>query len=124
MATRSSILAWEIPQTEEPGNPLQYSCLGNPTDRRAWWATVRGVTRSQRRQASPALYSGSVRGVTRSQRRQAPPRLIFGFSHLWPTSKCPSAPHPRFLTHSALPLSFPNLLHLRCQQLLMTLHEG
>ena len=22
------------------GNPLQYSCLGNPTDRGAWWATV------------------------------------------------------------------------------------
>ena len=20
------------------GNPLQYSCLGNPMDRRAWWA--------------------------------------------------------------------------------------
>ena len=25
-------------------NPLQHSCLGNPTDRGAWWATVRGVT--------------------------------------------------------------------------------
>jgi len=22
------------------GNPLQYPCLGNPTDRGAWWATV------------------------------------------------------------------------------------
>ena len=21
------------------GNPLQYSCVGNPTDRGAWWAT-------------------------------------------------------------------------------------
>ena len=27
------------------GNPLQYSCLGNPTDRGAWRATVHGVTR-------------------------------------------------------------------------------
>ena len=26
------------------GNPLQYSCLGNLIDRRAWWATVDGVT--------------------------------------------------------------------------------
>ena len=26
------------------GNPLQYSCLGNPMDRGAWWATVCGVT--------------------------------------------------------------------------------
>ena len=27
------------------GNPLQYSGLGNPVDRGAWWATVRGVQR-------------------------------------------------------------------------------
>ena len=24
-------------------NPLQYSCLGNPMDRGAWWAIVHGV---------------------------------------------------------------------------------
>ena len=29
------------------GNPLQYSCLENPMDRGAWWATVHGVTKSQ-----------------------------------------------------------------------------
>ena len=23
-----------------PGNPLQYSCLENSMDRRAWWATI------------------------------------------------------------------------------------
>ena len=28
------------------GNPLQYSCLGNPMDRGAWWATVHGVAKS------------------------------------------------------------------------------
>ena len=27
------------------GNPLQYSCLGKPMDRGAWWATVHGVTK-------------------------------------------------------------------------------
>ena len=27
-------------------NPLQYSCLENPMDRDAWWATVHGVTKS------------------------------------------------------------------------------
>ena len=32
---------------EENGNPLQYSCLGNPMDRGAWKATVHGVTKSQ-----------------------------------------------------------------------------
>ena len=29
------------------GNPLQYSCLENPTDRGAWQAAVHGVTKSQ-----------------------------------------------------------------------------
>ena len=32
---------------EGNGNPLQYSCLGNPTDRGAWWTTVHGVTKRQ-----------------------------------------------------------------------------
>ena len=27
-------------------NPLQYSCLGNPMDRGAWWATVHWVAKS------------------------------------------------------------------------------
>jgi len=27
------------------GNPLQYSCLGNPIDRGAWQATVHGVAK-------------------------------------------------------------------------------
>ena len=31
---------------EGNGNPLQYSCLENPTDGGAWWATVHGVTKS------------------------------------------------------------------------------
>ena len=31
------------------GHPLQYSCLENPVDREAWWATVHGVTNSRTR---------------------------------------------------------------------------
>ena len=31
------------------GTPLQYSCLRNPMDRGAWWATVHEVTKSQTR---------------------------------------------------------------------------
>ena len=27
------------------GNPLQYSCLENPMDGGAWWATVHGVAK-------------------------------------------------------------------------------
>ena len=34
---------------EGNGNPLQYSCLGNPMDGGAWWAAVHGVTMSQAR---------------------------------------------------------------------------
>ena len=28
---------------EGNGNPLQYSCLGNPMHRGAWWAIVHGI---------------------------------------------------------------------------------
>ena len=34
---------------EGNGNSLQYSCLGNPTDRGAWWAAVHGVSKSRTR---------------------------------------------------------------------------
>ena len=32
---------------EGNGYPLQCSCLENPMDRGAWWATVHGVAKSQ-----------------------------------------------------------------------------
>ena len=36
--------------TEEGnGTPLQYSCLENPMDGGAWWATVHGVVKSRTR---------------------------------------------------------------------------
>ena len=31
---------------EGHNDPLQYSCLGNPMDRVAWWATVHEITKS------------------------------------------------------------------------------
>ena len=31
---------------EGNGNPLQYSCMGNPMDRGLWWVTVHGVIKS------------------------------------------------------------------------------
>ena len=34
---------------EENGNPFWYPCLGNPMDRRTWWATVHVVAKSQTR---------------------------------------------------------------------------
>ena len=39
----------KIPPGEGNGIPLQYFCLENPTDARAWWATVHGVAKSQTR---------------------------------------------------------------------------
>ena len=40
------IPGWGRSPEEGNGNPLQYSCLGSPMDRGAWWATVHGVTKS------------------------------------------------------------------------------
>ena len=37
-------LGWEDPLVEGNGNPLRYSCLGNPMDRGACWPTVHGDT--------------------------------------------------------------------------------
>ena len=39
-------LGQEDPPGEGNGTPLQYSCLENPMDGEAWWATVHGVAKS------------------------------------------------------------------------------
>jgi len=47
---KQEMRVWSLGQ-EDPQrrkcNPLHCSCLGNPLDRGAWWATVHGVTKSQ-----------------------------------------------------------------------------
>ena len=43
--TQVQSLGWEDPLEEELANPLQYSCLKNPTDRGAWRAAVHGVAK-------------------------------------------------------------------------------
>ena len=40
-------LGWEDPLEEENYNPLQYSCLKNPTYRGAWRAIVQRVAKSR-----------------------------------------------------------------------------
>ena len=40
-----SIPGWGRSPEGENGNPLLYSCLENPMDRGAWWATVHEVTK-------------------------------------------------------------------------------
>ena len=42
-----SVPSWVRSPGEGNGKPLQYSCLENPMDRGAWWATVDGVAKSQ-----------------------------------------------------------------------------
>ena len=42
-----SIPGLERSPGEGNGNPLQYSCLENPLDRGAWWATIHGVAKSR-----------------------------------------------------------------------------
>ena len=64
---------------EGNGNPLWYSCLENPMDRGASWATVHRVTKSRTRLSSPFLFRGA------RMRRQQEARAQFGIS-------CPRAP--------------------------------
>ena len=43
------------------GNQLHYSCLENPMDRGAWWATVHKVAQSNlTTHVSPTIYEGST----------------------------------------------------------------
>ena len=46
---KDSVLGLRRIQGEGNGNPLQYSCLENPMDRGAWWATVYGVAKKSDR---------------------------------------------------------------------------
>ena len=49
---------------EGNGNPLQYSCLGNLMNRRAWWATVQGSQKSQTQLSDQTTTITHSRGIT------------------------------------------------------------
>ena len=62
-----------IPGSERPpgggkGNPLQCSCLENPVDRGAWWATVHGVARSQTGLKRLRTHTQDIQRLGRKQR--------------------------------------------------------
>ena len=54
------VRGWEDALELRNGNPLQYSCLENPINREAWWATVRGAAKSQTQQSNTHTHTCSV----------------------------------------------------------------
>ena len=65
---------------EEDGNPLQYSCLGNPMDRGDWQAIVHGVAKSrtteqQVRSQAPSGFSQGPSQVEEATRGLVIPRV-------------------------------------------------
>ena len=61
------------------GNPLQYSCLGNPLDRGTWQATVHGVTKTDtmnKRALSP-LEQSRQKSQFGGRMSLSPPHLPF-----------------------------------------------
>ena len=60
---------------EGKGNPLQHSCLENPMDREAWWATVHEVAESQHAWATSLTHSLSW--LASAAVRLYPERMLF-----------------------------------------------
>ena len=61
MATHSSVLAWKIrPPGVGNGNSFQYSFLENSRDRRAWRATVHGVTKNWTQLSTQHIYQSVI----------------------------------------------------------------
>ena len=54
----------------EGNNPPQYSCLGNPMDRGAWWAAVHGVPKSWTLSDSTAAERSSEERLVRVGRAE------------------------------------------------------
>ena len=77
------------------GNPLQYSCLGNPMDRGAWWATVHEVGKSQT-ELSKHINTHTHTLAFAFQFCDSQPRLHSGIT--WKALKNPkSEPYPSIL---------------------------
>ena len=57
---RTSIPGSGRPPGGGNGNPLQYSCLGNPMGRETWWATILRVTKNWTRLSMHANLPSSL----------------------------------------------------------------
>ena len=66
-----SITGLERSPGEGNGNPLQYSCLGNPMDRGAWQATVYGVAKESDMVTNQQQKSVFLPGESHGQRSLA-----------------------------------------------------
>ena len=68
---------------EGNGNPLQYSCLGNPMDRRAWRATVHGAAKELDTTEQP-----------HNNNSLTPGSITLCFFHHWSRFRSLAAPTP------------------------------
>ena len=69
-------LSWEYPLEKGNGNPLQYSYLGNPMERGAWWATVHGVAKGSTTHPELAATGNKAHpGPSRAQEGMSLPAL-------------------------------------------------
>ena len=99
--------------TEGNGNPLQYSCLENPTHGGAWWAIVHGVAKSQTRPSNftATAAAKSLQSCLTVQRYgQQPSRLLC----LWDSPDKNTGVGCDFLLQGIFPTQGlnPGLLHL------------
>ena len=139
MATHSSVLAWRIPGTEEPGGlpsmgshrvghdwrklaaavfspgegngtPLQYSCLKNPMDGGSWKATVHGVTNSPTLLSDFTKETKWFRQNSGKSQSQASVLLLCSVTK-WPPECCFSSPNFYWFSSSKLePKDIPESL--------------
>lgn len=91
------------------GNPLQYSCLGNPMDRGTWWAAVHGVSESDATEHTQDQRNGSWSQVISKRAGAGEYRCLGplhrtsdgGLSRVILPHSCPHwipSPHPTFST--------------------------
>ena len=95
------IPASERSPREGDGNPLQYSCLENPMDRKAWQSIVHGVTKSQ-------TYLSTHAHISTNKHR-----------HLLPdadTSNLDTPGHLDIQRHLFSPISFTHYAHAQANQ--------
>ena len=88
------------------GNPLQYSCLENPTDGGAWLATVHGVSKSWTRLSD---FTITITAAAAAKSLQACPTLCDPIDGSPPGSPIPGILQARVLEWGAI--AFSNHYH-------------